>query len=499
VDIYRLEKNLRNFGYDKEDYESSQIGSQATITDDFTKKNLNHTTLNNCVFSHTNFDFAAVTGSIFKSCKFYQCSMYQPDFQFCNFYDCEFITSKTIVSTFNNCNFIGCRFADTSFEACTFTGAFFEDCKFRNVSIKSSTLENAFFLKCLFIDMNLTELNMNYSQIEAPTMSNVILPFSQIPYIFGCAEYIAKTKDSIKVSSSKGKELSAQEYIETVIPMLIQYWNLRSDKFSEFFFPLANIHLVLGDFSNASKSLKMGLMSAASSRDFRMIKFYCKLISNCNLFNPNALQKFYNLISRFGSNTDLSSAEIRCYMRNIGEIKGILFSSNKKTILNMVFGTNINTNDSESVGKIIGKLFTITKMKDDTIPNCVEVTLSENSPLMISLQISGNENNILKLLPFLFAIAKMDINNIKRFIPDYENVDIESHEDFNNQNMIVQAKNISNDCDFLGIHLNLFEYQIINCPCANSRGITTYYSNSHEFNELGNYSSLLIGNNGQSS
>ena len=484
MDINAIENELRKLGYGRIDNIPFEIGSRSIISDDFSEKSLKQAFFDNCSFEKTNFDFAAVTGSTYKKCKFNDCSMHQPDFQFCNFYECEFVIKKPVVSSFNNCNFIESKFVGTAFESCTFTGALFENCEFRNVSIRNSTLENALFSKCLFVDMDLRNLNMDFVQIDDPTMLNVVLPFSQIPYMFGCLQHIIRTNNSVRIASQDDRTISSQEYIDTAIPLLIQYWTFKSKRQPEFFFPLANVYISTNDYLHAAESLKDGLVHAAATRDFRMIKFYCKLISKCN-YSPDATQKFYNIINRFASEADINSLEMRSFMRNIGEIKNILFSSDKRPILKFLFRTNTSVIDSESVGRILGKLFAITKMKGSSIPNNVELMLSENSPLMISLQVSGDENNIITLLPALFVIAKMVPNEIRRFMPIYQETASMSEILVLEHDLILQAKKIAADCTALGIELALAEYHIINCASAHSLGIIAYYFDGH--NEFKNW------------
>ena len=494
MDINVLESELRNLGYDREDYIASEIGNRAVISDDFTGKLLNHTVFDNCSFEGANYDFAAVTGSIYRRCKFINCSMNQPDFQFCDFYECEFISEGTVVSSFNNCNFVRSRFVGINFESCTFTGALFEDCELRNVSIKNSTLENALFSKCLFIDMELRDLNMDYVHIEDPKMSNVVLPFAQIPYMFGCLRYIMDTSDSVRVSSTEGGDISVQEYVEKAIPTLVQYWTIKSKNQPEFYFPLANVYIATGNRVNAFESLKMGLVTTAATRDFRMIKFYCKLISESNLYNPDALQKFYNLINRFGIDVDTNSLEMRSFMRNIGEIKETLFSSDKKPMLKFLFKTNTTINDSESIGKVLGRLFSMAKMKGSLMPNNVELVLSENSPLMISLQVSGEEKNIITLLPILLTLANVTSNEIKRFIPLFTETTSDAKFLIDEQDVTMQVRKLADDCTSCGIMLSLAEYHLTNCASANMLGIMPYFFDCWNTSEAGDFKTLLLPN-----
>lgn len=144
----------------------SHICNENVITENYYRKDMDHTISHNNHYLKTNFDYAASTGSLYKNDIFENCAMYQTDFEFCTFENCKFSSKKKVVSSFNCSDFINAEFTNIKFKACTFTGTLFEKCTFNNVDIQSSTLENALFDNCIFSNMNLSKLTVNLSSIK---------------------------------------------------------------------------------------------------------------------------------------------------------------------------------------------------------------------------------------------------------------------------------------------------------------------------------------------
>lgn len=388
----------------------AEISNRTRVTENYYRKDMDHTISNNNHYYKTNFDYAASTGSIYKNDIFEDCSMYQTDFEFCTFQKCKFSSKRKVVSSFNCSDFIKVDFSDTHFKACTFTGTLFEKCTFQNIDIQSSTLENALFQNCTFMNVDLSRLNTNFMHLVNPKMDKVILPSEQIPYIFGCLKYLLNTDDDVSILTQKGV-ITVSEYFKNEIPKLIQKWNNQVHYDAKAYFPLANTYIALNDFNEAQQALSNGITSSIAILDYRMIKFYCKLISDTDAFENSQRHLFYNIIKCFAPNTEHSISTQRSFVRNIAEIKSILFSNQKKATLNLKFLTNIHMDDSKILQKIIQHIFSITKMKYKGFSNDVEITLSENSPLLVSLKVTSDEENIYYILNQCIEISKATFAN----------------------------------------------------------------------------------------
>ena len=451
---------------------SINISAKTVVTENYYRKDMDHTISNNNYYLKTNFDYAASTGSLYKNDIFENCSMYQTDFEFCLFENCEFSSKKKVVSSFNCSDFVNGKFHNINFKACTFTGALFDKCNFVNVDIQSSTLENALFDNCSFYNMNLSRLNMNFVHLINPNMSNVILASEQIPYIFGCMKYLLNTNDIVKISSN-GILISISDYFKLEVPNLIDKWVEQSQYDYKAYFPLANIYIATKDYNEAQKALSSGIAKAVSGRDFRMIKFYCKLISESDAFDNKQRHTFYNLIKCFSPSNEQNLFVQRNFIRNIGEIQSILFSHTKKASLKLKFLTNISINDSNLLQKIIEHIFSISKMKYNGFSNDVEIILCQNSPLTISLNVSSEEDNIIYILNQCIAISNKTIKSDNK---------LTAMQKYQCNDLYKDTDNLILFCCENNINLSLIEYFLENVTESNNLP-NCYFANNNLYLE----------------
>ena len=481
-----IEKQIRNLGYDREDLNIADI--DYITHKDLSKKTICHSISVDKKINDVNFDYAAATGSLYTKCVFSDCSMDQTDFEFCSFKECSFNNNKKIISSFNNSNFINTYFEDDDFEACTFCGVLFDNCHFKNLKITLSTFEGAYFNSCSFENMDLSLINMDYIQLEKPTMKDVTLPFSQIPYMFGALQYLHNTNDKVCVSSNS-TTMSRDDYFEKAIPKLIKYWQKSREKQPEYNFPLANIYILKNQKGKAIESVFNGLKAAVDENDYRMIKYYCKLISISNYFENKIKEIFYSVLCSRAPNKGINDLDTRNFMRNIEEIRQSLFSLDKKSSLFTKLLTNLHFYKSKEVGEILNRLFSLTKMKHKVEPNNFTITLSENSPFIIELNVKGNEDNIMSFFMLLNKICNIDNNIIALNDSTFDAlVPLDSVSKSN-------ADDLASYCAINNIVLSFMEYQISNCKKCEEIGISPFYYRIDSANEM----SLLMDYNGEHS
>ena len=279
--------------------------------------------------------------------------------------------------------------------------------------------------------------------------------------MFGGLQYILSTNDNISLASQNNKNISVLEFKEKIIPLLIDFWNCSKNDKAEYYFPLSNVYIANGDYNNAISNLREGLKNAVVQHDFRIIKFYCKLISKGELFNSSTLYNFYNLIKRFGTtNGNVKQGEVQSFIRNIGEIESALFSSCNKAKLFLRFKTNLSSNNDVEIGALLGKLFSFSKMKHSVKPNSIEISLTENSPIMVSIQVSGEAENIIVLIDCFLQIANIpdDTINSLNIKPIYN---LTRHSIISPVSK--EKEDVINVCRTYNIHMFLMEYYIENC------------------------------------
>lgn len=375
-------------------------------------KNYSYASINGCrqhkgTFNRTDFQYAAITGSIFTECTFYETFLDNADLEFCNFSNCEFINEKLSGVSFNNSDFIGTNFTNVSMKSVTLTGCLLDECSLDNVEISSSTLENACFKKCRLKNMDLRNLNMEFMEFIEPNMDNVTLPSSQVPYMFGCLEYLLKEPDNVFLSSKDNNKITVKEYLEEYLPLLKEHYKEEKE-----FFPLANIYMaesiVKNDgsaYTQALDAILNGIMQNNTQQDYRLLKFYMKLITDCKTINNKVRHKLYNAICTLNNDNESQSTAARNYRKHIAEIESYLFSNGHK-VSSIKYITNVVIGHPE-LGGVLHKLYEISRFDNK---DHIEITLSQNSPLCIEIKFFGDEN---KIESNIERLAKLDAHFIQ--------------------------------------------------------------------------------------
>lgn len=468
MNLQELKTLLKEAGYDREEENLMKYANKTTVRINFSNKSLNHTILDYSRIVESNFNQAAVTGSMFHHCKFIDCSMESTDFEFCDFRHCEFDSEFRVSASFNNSTFLETEFRNVIFDAALLTGSYFQKCVFEHVTIAYTTMENALFQECIFEDVNLQDLNMDYVELVNPVMSNVVLPMAQIPYMFGCLQYLMNTDDDVTIAGSNSTSMTKQRYLSEILPLLVEYFKDKKE-----FFPIANIYIAQNNGSLAFQFLVEGMAESVAQRDYRMIKFYCKLITNNDVFSRKALHDFYHKLCRL---LPVNDTETISYIKNIGEIKYLLFDRTRKTTLHITFLTNFYSKEIDKVAYVISRLFKIAKMNQ----NDVELKLSENSPLLIEADISGNIYNLEQLLAKLIMLTGITQEQIYMYPP----FDSSSH-----QNSLLPFFQIEDnhditafrqDCLMYKLQLTVMQYYISGFCEEHEKEKNIYYYN-HQF------------------
>lgn len=460
---------LKKQGYDREEDILMGYANKAAVKQDFSNKTLNHTILEHCRIIKSNFNQASVTGSIFNHCIFLNCLMEMTDFEFCDFKHCEICSHQKISASFNNSTFYESEFHNMELKSALLTGTYFQKCVFNHVTISYTTMENAIFQDCTFHDVDLQNLNMDYVELLTPSMENVILPMAQIPYMFGCLQYLINTDDDVTIVGTDSESLTKQEYLSEIIPLLIDYFIEREE-----YFPVANIYIAQGNGSVAFNYLVQGMARAIAQKDFRMIKFYCKLISNNEVFPKKVLHDFYHKLCHL---LPIDNMEAMSYIKNIGEIKYLLFDKTQKSTLHFTFLTNFYSIEVEKVACVIGRLFKIAKMNSSLHPNDVEIKLSENSPLLIEVNISGNIKNLEMLLPKMIILAGITKEQINIY-PPFDSFDTKASLIlFSQTEDYLEIEDFQKQCLTLNLHLTIMQYYLTGYNAGSAGDKSIYYYN----------------------
>lgn len=472
-------KKLQAFGYSRteENNDLIQHGTPSPQrirqSGDYRGKTLNHTVMERIVLQECDFEEACVTGSIFRSCKFIDCSFNQADFEFCEFYDCEFSNDATLGVSFNNSSFINTKIRDINFQSCTFTSTYFQNCLFDKAQITVSTLEGALMRSCTFSNVDYRNLNMDFVEIDMPQMNDVVLPMDMIPFMFGALQYLIRTTDNVSISKGDHEKITPYEFFQTVVPLLCIHF-----KKTEQYFPLANIYYALGENEQAHQAILDGLISSMAMRDFRMIKYFCKLVAFSGAYHPSALHSLYNnYICRLFPQNGIDR-EIPNYSRHILEIKDILFSTARRPSIRMAMRTNITLEENHKLGKLLECVFSLGKMQGNFQGNDVKAVLQQNSPLIITVSISGDELQLSSLLCAFLSMAGISTENQAQLpvVAQYQQL-APACTDYEYD---LQAMANAHRKDLLdhSIHISMLEYYVENFQMGVRDSVDYYYFNS---------------------
>lgn len=471
------EKNVINqlnkLGYTRTENHIESIPGKTLYRENYRAKMLNHTIMEHIQFIECDFTEASVTGSIFRHCKFINCNFSQADFEYCEFYECTFESNIPIMSSFNASSFVDTEFLRIQFRSCTFTSAFFYECLLDKVQIELSTMENALFRQCRFSNMDFCHLNMDYIEFDRPQMENVVLSINQIPFIFGVLQYLRHTTDLVKVSKAGNSSMTVTAFFKNVVPLLCSHF-----KKTEQFFPLANIYYSLEENEKGYKAITSGLVAAISIRDFRMIKHFCKLIASSGAFQPSALHNLYhNYICRLYPQNRIG-ADIPNYARHILDIKTLLFSTAQKASFHMTFKTNIELLENWKLKECIERVLSLSKCDGEFQDNDVEVVLRQNSPLQITVQLSGNEEQLVELLLAYLSLAGIEGESVYALPVACQSYRILTDGRAKNPKLRVMAHTYHEELQKMDIQIILLEYYVENFRHYCDQNGPVYYFNS---------------------
>ena len=467
---------LHELGYDRAENAIEAIPGKILTRKDFSGKMLNHTIMEHITFLECNFDEASITGSIFRHCKFINCSLYQADLEFCEFYSCSFESKEPIVSSFNESSFMDTEFHQIHFHSCTFTSTLFQKSAFYGVNITVSTMENALFRECFFCKMDLRLLNMDYIELDHPHMEDVVLPLDQVPFIFGAMPYLKDTKDSVKISKGEHGTMAVGSFFKKVVPLLCTHFRESGQ-----FFPLANIYYSTEQTDCGYEAITQGLIASIAIRDFRMIKYYCKLIAYTGVFCSSALHNLYhNYICRlYPQNSE--SLDVPNYARHIMEIKALLFNSDRKASFFLTLGTNIRLFENWKLGNLLKSIFSLAKYNGAVQDNDIEVSLRQNSPLQLTIQLSGNEEQLAAILLAYLRLVGTDESELRSLpVVSQRYAALPMHTDLEHElEKLVQEYRKS--FQEQGILLTMREYYVRHFQQLCDSSEPVYYFNSNAF------------------
>lgn len=387
INAENIMKSLDPSNFSDNDYVSAYI-VDSVIGSDYQGQCVKQPQFYNSVFNKVHFD--GINGI---SSKIINCTFNETRFKDSGMTNSDFSNSKFLnMCFFDNCgcnksNFSGVEFNHFFANASVFDEGYFVGSKFVCSEFAHCSFENAQFKNCVFEQCDLIHGNLEYSTFVSPIFNGVVLPFWGILKSFGL---LPELKDNMNVTikyAAAGREIQVNEFFDLLIP--IQPYLYKKEEF----FALANINIFLGHQEKALVYILMGLDKALKERDFRTIRYLCKLSSINYFFTKENLKKLYNAIIFNSHIAEMNNHEYQIYLHEVLEIKRLLidnpFSMPQMTI---TCHTNFNAEDYNSWICFI-KLFETT-VKQVLPQSNYYFSVRHNSPPLFEFFLSDSVFNL---------------------------------------------------------------------------------------------------------
>ncbi|MBQ8116740.1 MAG: pentapeptide repeat-containing protein [Lachnospiraceae bacterium] len=399
------------------DLHDNMIASGRNFSGDYNGLSLRSMKLKNCTFNGAIFSDAAVTGSKFEECDFNGCEMDQGDFEYSEFFDCSFTSKHPISISFNNSNFINTRITDIDFVSSTFTNAFFDGVTFSGGTINNCTLEAVSFYHCQFHGTALTNLNLDFSEFVDPDFHDCVFPQAQVLNTFGLLQYMMSANVPIKLGDHAGNVIMDSDiYINKKLPQILQNYS-ESDSINMYgkYFAIINILLAYKKKEEATYYLEKAFEEAALIEDLRMVRYYCKLISFCELYSSGERRKLYHDICNYFHMDIMAPWKLKNYSRQIGEIRYTLLNENNLPTLIYYAVTNLVGQCLDKIGTVMKHVFALADKYNGSPMHDIRVEITRNSPLQFTIYFTETIENIAAMFRDLMALSQaLEMKNESR-------------------------------------------------------------------------------------
>lgn len=370
----------------------------ATLREDYSFGRISHNYFSKSTFDGASLEGVAGAGSIF--------------------IDVIFQNTNLKGSNFQNSTFDRCRFDDCELDGSNMGASYFNDTQWTHCPIGRYNISNSYFKNCEFIEtvpgnladsvldsvsfesVRIANTNIEFSSFRSISTKDSVLAFSQLPYVFNGLQYIFETSDNIRISSKINSQnsISVQEYADVLHDMVIFY------SYNKEYFPLANILLAFQNYEESLSVLLRGVMSATYQRDFRMCKYYCKLLTENGHFNANTLSDFYQKLYLAAPMQSLSEPQYYQYRQHMPDIREMLLENPENyphASLSLV--TEINASDSENIVFLLEVLDNLLHLRCSSIIN-QSISIAHNSPPVYLIPLCGPAVSILAISALVLTV-----------------------------------------------------------------------------------------------
>jgi uncharacterized protein YjbI with pentapeptide repeats len=360
-----------------------------------------------CSFYNCNFNRVAGTGSHWSNSKFINCNLSETNFDFSNFQNSNFIYDETPLKEahYKGPGLVGASFSGASFKGSILQNVYargtslsrtdFSEAELIDCHIQSCTLEGANFRNAKITNLSFDRINIEYCDFTDTRFSNVSIALMQFPYVFGINEKTIRSGNlAIQTNDTRNFSdgiLPWNDLLE-FIPNLVDYYLNNQN-----YFPVCNLYLASNRKEEFINYLNQGIRLAMMQREFRTIKFLCKLARKSEFFNAAELSELYALINSIYIESFDDEFAAHSYHIHEGEIRYELLSPDTKESLKLeiMFSPKSNHSALESINECLNTLFSVYESLG-LLVSWNNITISHNSPYKSTVNIIvvyKDENN----------------------------------------------------------------------------------------------------------
>lgn len=395
IELQTAEKILEKFGskrFASDDYYLNVVYKKTYDgkKDDISFRKLKHL---ECTFDDAIFDGTDGTSSLLLDCSLKGCTIKNAGFNMSDFTSTKFGQNTVIINSgFTESNFIKTTFQNVELEGCSFQNSNFEDAKISQCNFHCCNFENANFKRTRFEDVDLTTVSIDFAEFNQVFIRNTTFSYWGILWSFGGLQAVQKYADDVKFGlPNSDTYVSGKDFLNQLEQIEAHFY------FKKDYFSLANINIYLGNQQKAFLYIMDGLAYNLQIKNFRMIKYLCKLASKNYFFTKKQLQQLYYALQSNKLLKNMASYEYAVYLNEMEQLKKLLIDNpfGQPQII-IKISTNIGENEYDILIKLLEY---INKTVSKTAPQSSHyLTLRHNSPFFIELFDSDNLSNLYSLL-----------------------------------------------------------------------------------------------------
>lgn len=390
--------------FDKFDYKNINAYNQ-TFGSDYEGGHISKSQYDKCNFYNVVFDGTQGDSSKFINCHFSTCKFENANFERTDF-SCSSIKKNSLICScgFTKSNFSNTHFDNVAVIGCNFIETWLVDTQIKNSTLEYCNFENAMFDSVVLENIDLSKVSIDYVDFRNCSLNNVVFQFFSILHSFNGLNLIKENENKVFLKfPDSPNQITGKDFLLS-LKDLEAYFYYKND-----YFALANINIFLGENNAAYKNIVTGLNYCFMKKDFKEIKYLCKLASNNLFFSKKQLIELYTLLNNNKIIEDMTYPEYRNYLDEMEGIKRLLVDNPYNLPQTRItIETDIDYSDTKNVSQVIeviNKAYSLVSEQSSTY-----LSIRHNSPDIFEFFLSNNDI-ILNNTFIVLVIIMLGVNN----------------------------------------------------------------------------------------